>query len=368
MSHYLFSARAVAGRSFSASEVSDEAGMSFLEVPVGALEHVPAMRIAKSLWLKRIIAQAVAAKRAAMKAYYQRTGGTPSVNDRQERADLVFFLHGYNNDLRTVLWRHQALARTLAANEFWGSVVSFDWPCGTSVAAYLVDRSKAHDSARFLVEDGFKALAAITSPDCEVNLHVVAHSMGSYVLQESFRYASVAYSDVVTDQWGLQQVALVGADLACNDFKAEGDSMYFVRRATRVTNYVTSCDEALKASNIKHRTTPFPGEFNWSDRIGRKGLASDLAPDAVNCYDVNCDAFYAAAVGAMQDEEYLASIGFPKKNVIADRPCVSHSWHVGNATFAKDLVDTLHGDVDRNVIATRSLDARGRLVLAPPAP
>lgn len=366
MAHYLFSARAVEGRAFSTDEVSDEAHLSFLEVPEDAVVHAPSMAIPRAAWLKRIIAQAVAAKRKAMRAYYRRTGGTPSVNDREERADLVFFLHGYNNDLRTVLWRHQALARTLADHEFWGSVVSFDWPCGTSAAAYLRDRSKAHDSARYLVEDGFKALAAMASPDCAVNLHVVAHSMGSYVLQESFRYACVAYSDVVTDRWGLQQVALIGADLACSDFKASGDAMYFVRRATRVTNYVTSADEALKASNIKHRTTPFPGEFDWSDRIGRKGLAGDLAADATNAYDLNCDDYFAAAVASRGDEPYLASIGFPPPAQIPDRPCVSHSWHVGNEVFARDLVDTLHGDVDRRVIATRSLDAQGRLILTPP--
>jgi hypothetical protein len=40
LSHHLFSARAVEGRSFSASAVSDEAGMSFLEVPDGALAAV----------------------------------------------------------------------------------------------------------------------------------------------------------------------------------------------------------------------------------------------------------------------------------------------------------------------------------------
>jgi len=367
MPHYLFSARSIEGRSFSDDEVTDEDHVSFLEVPETALRHAPAMGIRQSTWIQRIIAQAVAAKRRAMTAWSRRTGNALTESDRRERADLVFFLHGYNNDLATVLWRHKALARTLAACEFWGSVVSFDWPCGTSAAAYLNDRSKAHDSSRYLVEDGLKALAERARPDCPVNIHVVAHSMGSYVLQEAFRYASVAYSDVVTDSWGLQQVALVGADLACNDFKEQGDSLYFAIRARRVTNFVTSADEALKASNIKHRVTPFPGEFNWSDRIGRKGLPVDLPESASNCYDVNCDDFYAASIAPLKDEEYLASIRFPDRATIPDRPCISHSWHIGNPTFARDLVDTLHGDVDRMVIPSRRIDGRGRLTLAPPA-
>jgi hypothetical protein len=36
--------------------------------------------------------------------------------------------------------------------------------------------------------------------------------------------------------------------------------------------------------------------------------------------------------------------------------CVcTHSWHIGDKTFAKDFLATIHGDVDRFQIGTREV-------------
>ncbi|MEN8106703.1 MAG: hypothetical protein ABFS22_01710, partial [Pseudomonadota bacterium] len=41
----------------------------------------------------------------------------------------------------------------------------------------------------------------------------------------------------------------------------------------------------------------------------------------------------------------------------------SHSWHIGDKAFAKDMYSTINGDLDRHVIPSRRRDAEGNLIL-----
>ena len=50
------------------------------------------------------------------------------------------------------------------------------------------------------------------------------------------------------------------------------------------------------------------------------------------------------------------------KSTATYRGSFSHSWHIGDPVFARDLLDTIGGDIDRHAIPTRTHDA-GRLVL-----
>ncbi|MEX5684106.1 alpha/beta hydrolase [Pseudomonas silesiensis] len=57
--------------------------------------------------------------------------------------DILFFVHGYNNDIPTVLWRTKTLQASLAAQGQKGLVVGFDWLSDNSTLNYLEDRSDA---------------------------------------------------------------------------------------------------------------------------------------------------------------------------------------------------------------------------------
>jgi hypothetical protein len=74
-------------------------------------------------------------------------------------------------------------------------------------------------------------------------------------------------------------------------------------------------------------------------RAGRRGLPGKHPDKAVN---INC--------GAHFDENYGSEDN-------------GHSWYFEDKVFLADLVATLSGDTDRQVIAQRRLDARGRLHL-----
>ena len=115
---------------------------------------------------------------------------------------------------------------------------------------------------------------------------------------------------------------------------SKSDSVY--RHCVRLTNYSNPYDSVLKLSNIKR--------VGVAPRVGRVGLPEDIPSKAVN---VDCGNYFKTIIKS--EAEYDGSF--------------SHSWHIGDNHFAKDLLFTIQGDLDRNIIPTREIDSRGRLVL-----
>ena len=80
-------------------------------------------------------------------------------------------------------------------------------------------------------------------------------------------------------------------------------------------------------------------------RVGRSGLPADIPGNAVN---VNCGDYFQRNEKSIEK----VAIGTP-----------SHSWHIGDALFTKDMYHTINGDIDRHRIPTRVVkDGELRLV------
>jgi hypothetical protein len=80
-----------------------------------------------------------------------------------------------------------------------------------------------------------------------------------------------------------------------------------------------------------------------------------LPPDAPRkAVDVDCSEYFHKLDShpPLRKQDQKAEIG-----------TFNHSWHIGNATFAKDLCETLKGDIDRTVFSSRKADGEGRLWL-----
>ena len=122
--------------------------------------------------------------------------------DMEKNADVLIFIHGYN-----VSWKEAAasamslqfmLNRNRKQTDKEIIVVLFSWPSNGSMmpfAAYKSDRSDARDSAQavgravlklkdFLAEIKPKHEDEKMRP-CFNSIHLLAHSMGNYVLQNS---------------------------------------------------------------------------------------------------------------------------------------------------------------------------------------
>ena len=292
---------------------------TFLKVAITKNEYSKADAIPKERWTKLVIA-------AADGEEDEITGST---------GDILFFVHGYNNDIKTVLWRTRTLQESLSAQGWKGLVVGFDWPSDNSTLNYLEDRYDASQVAQRLVEDALQIVVNAQFPSdpkdnpCTINVHLLGHSTGAYVIMEAFAAASKK-GELFKKPWRIAQVAFIGGDVSSSSLSSSSDwaaPMY--ERIFRLTNYSNRFDKVLGVSNMKRLGT--------APRAGRIGLSTDIPSKAVN---VDCSEYFRT-----KD---------PKQSTFTGT--FNHSWHIGDPEFALDLALTLEGEIDRQAISTRRND------------
>lgn len=292
----------------------------YLDVPEGA-EPLPSHKIARSEWLRRLMATF-----------------SPGPGGRGMVGDLTIFVHGFNNTVSDVARRSRALQDGLLAAGFSTTLVAFDWPSGSIPLGYLEDRHDAKATAMRLVSDGIKLFLAARTEDCAVNIHVLAHSMGAYVVREAFDDADDSTAAEVN--WTANQVVMIAGDVSSASMASgsdSSDSLY--RHAYRLTNYFNRHDAALQVSNVKR--------LGLSPRVGRVGLPAAVPSKAV---DVDCSARYEAEVAA---------------GSARSTPGGSHTFYFEDALFLADLAATLMGRVDRLAMPTREPLGDGAFRLKP---
>lgn len=299
-------------RNVSKGKFGNEPGPTkYLFVPDEAFPE-PSQAVSRTDWIKSVLEDS-------------KSGQDPDTDE--PIGDILFYVHGYRNSQETVIRRHRLLSSDLKEAGYGGTVVSFDWPSGQLAIAYLEDRSDAKATAIRLVQDGIAPFARMQRQDCQINVHLLGHSMGSFVIREAFDDADDRRS-LAAKSWTVSQTVFIGADISAASL-SEGDSKSssLFRRTVRLTNYSSRFDSALKLSNVKR--------IGVAPRVGRVGLPSDAPSKAI---DVDCSKFWQTL-----DEDDETSIG-----------SFAHSWHIGNKTFAKDLLTTLQGDLDRSAFPTRA--------------
>jgi hypothetical protein len=296
----------------------------FLKVPAQATQPLPKHAMnRKVLWVDEVLS-------------HSKGGANPE--DPLPAGDILFFVHGYNNSPKVVLERQRLLSKDLKGQGFDGVVVGFDWPSGSSALNYLEDRSDARRTALQLVNDGIKRFAARQVVGCNVNLHMLAHSTGAFVIREAFDDADDTAS-IANISWTVSQMVFIAADVSRKAMcLGDSKSSSIYRHCVRLTNYSNPFDKVLKLSNIKR--------VGVAPRAGRVGLPEDADEKAV---DINCGHHFSNL------DERTEAIG-----------SWSHSWHIGDPQFTHDLLHTLRGDVDRNCLETRESDGQSGLRLKRP--
>lgn len=320
---FVMCARTVEKNSF----VAEPGPTLFLQVPSNELPSPKHAVARKDVWVKRLRKESIWGK---------------DVRTKADRGDILIFIHGYNNSQDIVMQRHRQLKADLAAAGWKGCVVSFDWPSDDMTLNYLEDRHDAKQTALQLVTDGIALLSQEQGPDCTINVHLLGHSTGAYVIREAFDDADDA--SLANNSWLVSQIALIGGDVSAGSLSADNsssESLY--RHCTRLTNYSNRHDSVLKLSNAKR--------VGMAPRVGRVGLPGDAPGNAV---DIDCSDYF---------HQLESDPALRKKDQKAEIGTFNHSWHIGNATFAKDLCEVLKGDLDRTVVPTRKVDGGGKLWL-----
>ena len=313
---HVFCVRSVRDGAF----VAEPGASYFLAVPGNVKHPKPEHRIAKDAWIKAVMARS-------------RHGP----QDELPTGDIVIYIHGFNTEQSVMLERHRLLRRGLEAQGFEGVVISFDWPSHNRALNYLEDRTDAKLTALRLVDEGIASFAALQTPDCRINLHLVAHSMGAYVIREAFDDADDRPA-VASVSWSVSQVMLLSGDISAasmSEGASKSSSLY--RHCVRLTNYFNPYDDVLSLSNIKR--------VGVSPRVGRIGLPDFRPGKAVN---VNTGNHYRARRGAFD--------GLPN---------AAHTWYFHAATLMEAMARTIRGDTDRHEIPTRLPGSAGNLVLWP---
>lgn len=301
----------------------------FLKVPVAASVPKPADRSSPDAWVTQLFKQAVWGKDS-------RTGAP--------RGDILIFVHGYNNEQAIVMKRLRRLKLDLATAGYKGAVVAFDWPSAGMAVNYLEDRHDAKTTSMQLVKDGIKMLAERQTPDCCINVHLLGHSTGAYIIREAFDDADD--TEMANGTWMVSQIAFIGGDVSSGSMNADNArSKSLYRHCTRFTNYSNGLDSVLKLSNVKRA--------GIAPRVGRVGLPAGVPERAV---DVDCTDYF---------QKLSSDPALKKADQNVELGSFEHSWHIGNRVFAKDLFETLRGDLDRNRLPTRAMKD-GRLVLVSP--
>lgn len=322
---FVMCARAIKNGAF----IAEPGPTQFLLVPEGELPSPKHIVKKTDQWFKKLRIAA--------------TWGKDSRDNKLDRGDLLIFVHGYNNDQDIVMKRHNQLKSDLQSVGFKGEILSFDWPSNNKALNYLEDRHDAKITAMQLVTDGIRALSEQQAPDCTINIHLLGHSTGAYVIREAFDDADDAR--LVNNAWAVSQVIFIGGDISSaslNNENSTTDSLY--RHCTRLTNYSNLYDSVLKLSNAKR--------LGMAPRVGRVGLSSDVPKQAVN---IDCSEYFKLLESnseIKQEDQTNDTLG-----------TFCHSWHIGNKLFARDLFETLIGDLDRSVIPTRTVGLDGKITL-----
>jgi len=315
MDNFIFSARNIVDDSFGNDA---DARVHYLVVPDEADTIQPLHEVEQGVWINKM------------------------VSSPESQQDILIFVHGYNVSENDLFKSHKILKQGLSDAGYTGQLVSFDWPCGQNVAAYLEDRYKAAQTAWLLVKGGISILAArqnMSMPGqtakCKVNTHILAHSTGAFVVREAFENADNA-NNLHTTSWMVSQVVFISGDISSKSMilHSKCDALY--DHSTRLTNFQNPYDQVLALSNVKR--------IGFENRVGRIGLP-DKAPDS--CVNVNSGDYFQVIKNNCSD---------PGDPIVAIP--YSHSWYFdpqSNSEFIKDLYYTLQGDIDRNVIPTREI-------------
>lgn len=300
---------------------------SYLQVPDSNNVPLPSHKVGGvKQWLDKVVEQA-----------------NPPGTDPGSALHIVFFVHGYNTPPKESLTRQRLVESELKARGFECIVIGFDWPTGGSAALYAYDRFEAQKAASLLVEGGIIPFAKYTLKDCPINIHVIAHSMGGFVVREAFRSVDKGRDSNLANDWRIGQMVLFAADISSECFALNNSEMVSVfNHCGRLTNYYSGHDKALAVSNVKN--------IDISSRVGRVGMPTDT-PSPEKAVDVNCGARYAA-IPESEREKFKVIDGM-----------VSHSWYLEDPIWYDDLAYTLKGQIDRNSIPSRTRSDTNDFVL-----
>ncbi|HYJ30523.1 MAG TPA: alpha/beta fold hydrolase [Allosphingosinicella sp.] len=240
--------------------------------------------------------------------------------------DTVVFIHGFNVSFIEALNAGGALASEVSIDGKPINVVVFSWPSDGKMVPYMSyysDREDARTCGAALARAYLKLFDFMVALDpkdyCDRSLHLLAHSMGNYVLRNGLQ--ALRAKDPTKLVRLFTEIILAAPDEDDDAFDTDDKLRLLPSLGRRVTVYYNHKDRALLISD---RTKGNP------DRLGSDGPRMlDLLPKKVSVIDCS----------------RVAGEGDPK---------IQHSYFINCPPVSADLKSTLEG-VPADAIGNRDV-------------
>ncbi|MCF6225110.1 MAG: alpha/beta fold hydrolase [Xanthomonadales bacterium] len=243
-------------------------------------------------------------------------------NMREQQRDTLIFVHGYNNSFRDGLRNGFVLAKQFPET----NIVVFSWPSDGSMLPWLAYSNDRHDAAasgpalaRGLLKLTDYLCDISKDTDCGQRVHLLAHSMGAYVLRHSLQYYR---SQTARLSRVLDQIILVAADEDSDAFEFDYKLKALPQLGEKVSVYYNRQDRVMALSDLS-KGNP--------ERLGQAGLQLPFNVPAKVC-QINC----SRVVGGIAEHNYYRQNPW----VIADLQAVlagEDAAEINNRYFQQDL-------------------------------
>ncbi len=196
---------------------------------------------------------------------------------RQPEGDVVFLVHGFANTFASSLEGAVEISVGLGRPVFL-----FAWASAGDLGQYMLDRQRAVPSGQalgrvFRIFMGWLRRLREEGHDCRRPIHLVAHSMGNFVLRHGVQalHASLGGGEIPLV---LDQVILAAADEDADAFEKVDKLLPLASAARAITVYHTETDGGLTISD------QFKGN---PTRLGHRGPANmNVIRDNIFAVDV----------------------------------------------------------------------------------
>ena len=185
--------------------------------------------------------------------------------------DILLYVHGFNTSLQDARFR---LAQIVADGRFGGVPVLFTWPSQNNLFSYISDKERA-TASRDALE---KLMLSLSQTPGVGRIHVLAHSMGTWLAMEALRENAIAGHPDLDGKLGDVMLAAPDIDLAV--FK---EQMARIGEAAHVSIFISAGDRALSLSSRISGDRPRVGALDPRNARDR----AELEKLGVKVYDLS---------------------------------------------------------------------------------
>lgn len=183
-----------------------------------------------------------------------------------EDREVVVFVHGYNNNFASGLFRIAQMAHDYDAP---GLTAHFAWPSAGTPFGYVFDRESANFS-----RDALEAFLRDLHAAGARRILLVGHSLGGYIAMETLRQIRISGDDAVLES--LSGVVLISPDIDIELFQSQARVVDPLPQPFVV--FTSSNDRALRLS---------AGITGRQNRLGNIGTPEDVAEFDILLIDIS---------------------------------------------------------------------------------